>query len=250
MSEIEIEEYSLDIEDPAAPPASIQAASQATSASQDPPTEPVAALQGRRPSRATAAHTSRRRISPSPPPSKRQPSSPASSYASALSSAPPKGKWTVVGLRQALASSGVFIPRRSTKADLFDLYASPQAGENLNSTPPSRASGRACTATALPTHGPSKPPLLRGRLLGRQDAAIGSQRAWATPPRPRPPATALLLDHPSGSSSPPQAALVARARPHRRKNPARSFCPAILPTPSPTHGPQHRRPIIVRAFPR
>ncbi|RXN13459.1 nuclease HARBI1 [Labeo rohita] len=64
MSEIEIEEYSLDIEDPAAPPASIQAASQATSASQDPPTEPAMH------SRATAAHTSRRRISPSPPPSR------------------------------------------------------------------------------------------------------------------------------------------------------------------------------------
>ncbi|KAI2650052.1 Stress response protein ish1 [Labeo rohita] len=164
MSEIEIEEYSLDIEDPAAPPASTQAAdqaaSQATSASQDPTTEPTATSRGRRPSRAATAHTPRRRTTPSPPPSRRQASSPASSYASALSSAPAKGKWTVAGLRKALVSSGIVIPRRSTKADLLDLYASLQAGEKPNSTPPSRASGRARTGRSAPysTSGCSKRP--------------------------------------------------------------------------------------------
>ncbi|RXN31048.1 translation initiation factor IF-2-like protein [Labeo rohita] len=164
MSEIEIEEYSLDIEDPAAPPASIQAAdqaaSQATSASQDPTTEPTATSRGRRPSRAATAHTPRCRTTPSPPPSRRQASSPASSYASALSSAPAKGKWTVAGLRKVLVSSGIVIPRRSTKADLLDLYASLQAGEKPNSTPPSRASGRARTGRSAPysTSGCSKRP--------------------------------------------------------------------------------------------
>ncbi|KAL0148072.1 hypothetical protein M9458_056612 [Cirrhinus mrigala] len=173
MSEIEIEEYSLDIEDPAAPPASVQAtdqaSSQATSAPQDPPIEPAAASRGRRPSRATATHTSRRRITPSPPPSKRQPSSPASSYASALSSAPAKGKWTVAGLRQALASSGVIIPCRSTKSDLLDLYASLQAGENPNFTLPFRASGRACTGRSAPYSRPEQttPPRTASRPPGR-----------------------------------------------------------------------------------
>ncbi|RXN14618.1 P2Y purinoceptor 12-like protein [Labeo rohita] len=99
------EDNSFETEDPAAPPATaravVQATTQVTSAPQDPTIEPAAALrlQGRRPSRAAAAHTSRRRITPSPPPSRHQPSSPASSYASALSSAPAKGKWTVAGLR-------------------------------------------------------------------------------------------------------------------------------------------------------
>ncbi|RXN02543.1 translation initiation factor IF-2-like protein [Labeo rohita] len=55
-----------------------------------------------------------------------------------------------------LASSGVIIPRRSTKADLLDLYASLQAGENLNSTPPSRASGRACTGRSAPYSRPEQ----------------------------------------------------------------------------------------------
>ncbi|RXN33880.1 poly [Labeo rohita] len=176
MSEIEVEDYSLDFEDPAAPPASVQAADQATSAPQDPPTEPAAASRGRRPSRATAARTSRR-TTPSPPPSKRQPSSPASSYASALSSAPAKGKWTVAGLRQALTSSGVIIPRRSTKADLLNLYASLQAEENPGSTPPSRASGRAGTGRSAPYSRPEQtatPPRTASRPSGRNDRPSAS----------------------------------------------------------------------------
>ncbi|RXN11892.1 translation initiation factor IF-2-like protein [Labeo rohita] len=199
MSEIEtfLEDYSLDIEDPAAPPATVQAvdqaATQATSVPQVPPIEPVAALRGRRPFRATAAHTSRRQITPSPPPSKRQPSSPASSYASGLSSAPAKRKLTVAGLRQALASSGIIIPRRSTKADLLDLYASLQAGENPNSTPPSRASGRACTGRSAPYSRPEQtttPPRSASRPSGRSkrpSASLGhAPNAVVTSHRPPP----------------------------------------------------------------
>ncbi|KAI2650910.1 Glycerol-3-phosphate dehydrogenase [Labeo rohita] len=85
MSEIEtfLKDYSLDIEDPAAPPATVQAAVQAT-------------------------------------------------------------------------SSGIIIPRRSTKADLLNLYASLQAGENPNSTPPSRASSRACMGRSAPYSQPEQ----------------------------------------------------------------------------------------------
>ncbi|KAL0178801.1 hypothetical protein M9458_027695, partial [Cirrhinus mrigala] len=229
MSEIEIEEYSSDIEDPAAPPASIQAAdqaaSQATSAPQDPPTKPAAASRGRRPSCATAARTSRRRTTPSPPPSKRQPSSPVSSYASALSSAPAKGKWTVAGLRQALVSSGVIIPRRSTKADLLNLYASLQAGENPISTSPSRASGRACTSRSTPYSRPEQtttPTRMASRPSGRSDrpsASLGhAPKAAVASHRPPPrsserelaahaggqPVFASTSCH-SGASPPPQA---------------------------------------------
>ncbi|KAL0168334.1 hypothetical protein M9458_036556, partial [Cirrhinus mrigala] len=176
MSEIKtfLKDNSLETEDPAAPPATVQAAVQAavhaTSAPQDPTIEPAAASRGRRPSRAAAAHATRRRITPSPPPSRHPPSSPASSYASALSSAPAKGKWTVARLRQALASSGIIIPCRSTKADLLNLYASLQAGENPNSTPPSRASGRACTGRSTPYSRPEQtttPPRMASRPSGR-----------------------------------------------------------------------------------
>ncbi|KAL0152549.1 hypothetical protein M9458_052272, partial [Cirrhinus mrigala] len=165
-----LEDYSLDTDDPAAPPATVQAAARATSAPQDPTTEPAATSRGHRPSRAAAAHTPRRRITPSPPPSRRQASSPASSYTSALSSAPAKGKWTVAGLRQALASAGISLPRRSTKADLLDLYASLQAGENPNSSPPSRASGRACTGHSAPYPQPGQtitPPRTASQPSGR-----------------------------------------------------------------------------------
>ncbi|RXN02475.1 poly [Labeo rohita] len=182
MSEIEIEDYSLDFQDPAALSASVQAAdqaaSQATSAPQDPPIEPAAASRGRRPSRDAAARTSRRRTTPSPPPSRRPPPSPASSYASALSSAPAKAKWTVVGLRQALASSGVIIPRRSTKADLLTLYASLQAGENPGSAPPSRASGGARTSRCAPYARPEQsttPPRTASRPSGRSEGPSASR---------------------------------------------------------------------------
>ncbi|RXN24353.1 proline and serine-rich 1-like protein [Labeo rohita] len=182
MSEIEIEDYSLDFQDPAALSASVQAAdqaaSQATSAPQDPPIEPAAASRGRRPSRDAAARTSRRRTTPSPPPSRRPPPSPASSYASALSSAPAKAKWTVVGLRQALASSGVIIPRRSTKADLLTLYASLQAGENPGSAPPSRASGGARTSCCAPYARPEQsttPLRTASRPSGRSEGPSASR---------------------------------------------------------------------------
>ncbi|RXN11092.1 proline and serine-rich 1-like protein [Labeo rohita] len=199
MSEIEIEKYSLDIEDPAATPASIQAADQATSAPQDPPTEPAAASRGRRPSRATAARTSRRHTTPSPPPSKRQPSSPASSYASALSSAPAKGKWAVAGRRQALASSCVIIPRRP-RAE--------HARAAQTTTPPrtaSRPSGRSDRQSASLGHAPKAaaashcpPPRSSERELaahagGKPVFASTSRLSGASPPPPAEKSRSQLL---------------------------------------------------------
>ncbi|KAI2660037.1 hypothetical protein H4Q32_022635 [Labeo rohita] len=224
------------------------AASQATSTPQDPPTEPAAASQGRRPSCATAAHTSRRRITPSPPPSKRQPSSPASSYTSALSSAPAKGK---AGLRQALASSGVIIPHRSTKADL--LYASLQAGENPNSTPRSRASGRACTGRSAPYSWPEQtttPPRAASWPSGRSDrpsASLGHAPKDAVashrpPPRSseqelaahagREPVFTSTSRH-SGASPPPPAE-------KSRSQLLPRYSPNPLPYPWPTAPPSNR----------
>ncbi|RXN38444.1 poly [Labeo rohita] len=235
MSEIEIEDYSLDFQDPAALSASVQAAdqaaSQATSAPQDPPIEPAAASRGRRPSRDAAARTSRRRTTPSPPPSRRPPPSPASSYASALSSAPAKAKWTVVGLRQALASSGVIIPRRSTKADLLTLYASLQAGENPGSAPPSRASGGARTSRCAPYARPEQsttPPRTASRPSGRSEGPSASRghapkAAVASHCPPSRPSERELAAHTGGEpvfastsrnsgASPPPPAAISRSQ--------------------------------------
>ncbi|KAL0150992.1 hypothetical protein M9458_053719 [Cirrhinus mrigala] len=231
MSEIEIKDYSSDFQDPAALPASVQAASQAASAPQDPPIEPAAASRGRRPSRDAAARTSRRRTTPSPPPSRRPPPSPASSYASALSSAPAKAKWTVVGLRQALASSGVIIPRRSTKADLLTLYASLQAEENPGSAPPSRASGGARTSRCAPYARPEQsttPPKTASRPSGRSEGPSASRghapkAAVASHCPPSRPSERELAAHTGGEpvfastsrnsgASPPPPAAISRSQ--------------------------------------
>ncbi len=137
MSEIELfpNENSFDTTDPPASPAAVQG----TSAPQDIIIELTAATRGRRPSRVAPAHTSRRRGTPSPSSSRRQPPSPASSYTSVVSYAPAAENWTIAGLHQALTSSGVIIPSRSTKPDLLALYDSLQSGEPSNSSPPSKA---------------------------------------------------------------------------------------------------------------
>ncbi|KAL0150468.1 hypothetical protein M9458_054285 [Cirrhinus mrigala] len=255
MSEIEIEDYSSDFQDPAALPASVQAtdqaASQATSAPQDPPIEPAAASRGRRPSRDAAARTSGRRTTPSPPPSRRPPPSPASSYASALSSAPAKAKWTVVGLRQALASSGVIIPRRSTKADLLTLYASLQAEENPGSAPPSRASGGARTSRCAPYARPEQsttPPKTASRPSGRSEGPSASRghapkAAVASHCPPSRPSERELAAHTggepvfastsrnSGASPPPPAAISPPLSSHSMSIPPPTAQAPVPPIP-------------------
>ncbi|KAI2666721.1 Filamentous hemagglutinin [Labeo rohita] len=237
MSEIEVEDYSLDFEDPAAPPASVQAADQAadqaTSAPQDPPTEPAAASRGRRPSRATAARTSRRRTTPSPPPSKRQPSSPASSYASALSSAPAKGKWTIAGLRQALTSSGVIIPRHSRFHSSLQGFRQSRHGPQrslLSARANCHSSEDGFSAAAVASHRP--PPRSSERELaayagGEPVFASTSRHCGASPPPPAEKSRSQLLPRYSPNPLPyPWPAAP-------RSNHSTSFPPLLAQAPVP-----------------
>ncbi|XP_073675273.1 indoleamine 2,3-dioxygenase 2-like [Garra rufa] len=86
MSEIELLKEENLFEAAASPTS--PAVTQANAVPQDPPSEPAAAKRGRKPSRSTI-HA--RRTPPSPSPSRHQPPSPASSFASALSSIPATG---------------------------------------------------------------------------------------------------------------------------------------------------------------
>ncbi len=62
----------------------------------------------------------------SPSPARTQADSPASSYRSTRPAFPPIEKWTVASLRQALANSDIQAPRKSTKAELYELYKNPK----------------------------------------------------------------------------------------------------------------------------
>ncbi|XP_052433429.1 uncharacterized protein LOC127974284 [Carassius gibelio] len=88
--------------------------------------EPQASSRGRTPAR-TALRSPRRRGQSSPPPARLPPSSPASSYRSAVPTIPPIGKWTVAGLREALGNSDIQASRKMNKAELYDLYVSLQS---------------------------------------------------------------------------------------------------------------------------
>ncbi|XP_016410176.1 uncharacterized protein DKFZp434B061-like [Sinocyclocheilus rhinocerous] len=198
MSEIKLfpDDNAFDTTGPPASPVAVQR----TSAPQDTIIEPAAATRGRRPSCAAVAHTSRHRGMPSPSPSRRQPPSPASSYASALSSAPAAEKWTVTGLRQALISSGVNVPRRSVKADLLALYTSLQTGAPPSSTPPSKAADKASQGRSIPYSRPeltTTPSKMGFRPLGcsKKPSASPGRAPDAASPRPPPPSTEPLA-HP------------------------------------------------------
>ncbi len=255
MSEIELfpTENSFDTTDPPASPAAVQG----TSAPQDISIEPAAATRGRRPSRIASAHTSRRRGTPSPSSSRHHPPSPASSYTSAVSYAPAAEKWTIAGLRQVLTSSGVIIPRRSTKPDLLALYASLQSGEPSNSSPPSKAVTKASQGRGVPYARPEQTTTPSGtgfRPLGRTrrpSASLGrTPDAAATSPHPPPRAIELELTHPGEvpafastshrirASTPP---LVAKSHPKPRPHPTLN--------PSPIHGQRPHLTRIARACP-
>ncbi|XP_059371542.1 uncharacterized protein LOC132109467 isoform X1 [Carassius carassius] len=88
--------------------------------------EPQASSRGRTPAR-TALRSPRRRGQSSPPPARLPPSSPASSYRSAVPTIPPIGKWTVAGLREVLGNSDIQALRKMNKAELYDLYVSLQS---------------------------------------------------------------------------------------------------------------------------
>ncbi|KAK2896371.1 hypothetical protein Q8A67_010859 [Cirrhinus molitorella] len=134
--------------------------------------EPAAAPRGRRPSRA-ASHTPRRQGLPAPPPSRRPPPSPASSYASVLRSVPAIQKWTVASLRQALSNADVYYSRRMTKTELYNIFCS------IQSTPPPKAAGNQATPRGTPyarpeqTSSPTRKGLRSSSRRSRPSASLG-----------------------------------------------------------------------------
>ncbi|XDV14485.1 hypothetical protein PO909_014727 [Leuciscus waleckii] len=106
--------------------------------------EPQASSRGRTPAR-TTSRSPRRRGQSSPPPARLPTFSPASSYCSAISTIPPIGKWTVVGLKQALSNSDVQFSRKMKKRNctistfLFNRLTSLQGLHQLQI----RATGKA-----------------------------------------------------------------------------------------------------------
>ncbi|KAI2646202.1 Pro-Pol polyprotein [Labeo rohita] len=141
--------------------------------------QPAAPPRGRRPSRAAAARPSKRRGTPSPPPHKGQPPSPASFYASALQDIPPRTN----GPCRAYAKRSA-PPAPSSR----DPRAPPPT-----STPPSKASGKASRVRPTPYSRPEQTPNPSGsglRLASRSrkpSASLGrapDSEAASTPPPP------------------------------------------------------------------
>ncbi|KAL0163951.1 hypothetical protein M9458_039704, partial [Cirrhinus mrigala] len=144
------------------------------------------------------------------------------------------GKWTVAGLRHhrpdpSRISLTSTLPLKRGKIQTPLLPPGPQAEH--------------ARAAALPTHGPSKPPLLRGQLPGHQDAAKDRQPAWATPP-PRS-SKRELAAHAGGelaiastsrccsaSLLPPAAKSSSQLLPHHSPNPLPNPWPAAPPSSS------------------
>ncbi len=83
--------------------------------------EPQAPSRGR-PATRLATRPPKRPGSISPSPVGTQANSPASSYRSTRPALPPIEKWMVASLRQALSNSDIQAPRKSTKAELYELY--------------------------------------------------------------------------------------------------------------------------------
>ncbi len=75
-----------------------------------------------RPATRLATRPPKRPGSISPSPVGTQANSLASSYRSTRPALPPIEKWTVASLRQALSNSDIQAPRKSTKAELYELY--------------------------------------------------------------------------------------------------------------------------------
>ncbi|RXN22878.1 melanocortin receptor 4-like protein [Labeo rohita] len=192
---------------------------------EDPTIEPAAASRGRRPSRATAAHTSRRRITPSP--SRHQPPSPASSYASTLTS--------------VTASSGVIILCRSTKVDLLDLYASFQT----NSTPPSRALDKAST-------GRNAPYSWFEQITQKTVCEPGPNAPNATAASTRPPPRSSEWQFTAHTGGKPAIASTSRGGSASSPPPVASSCSQLLPhhslNPLPYPWPAARHPILAHVY--
>lgn len=114
--------------------------------------------------------TSKRCCSSSPRPNRHPPSSPASSYASALPIIPAIGKWNITGLRTALSERDIFFSKQMTNAELYGLNASlPPLISDLKplvAMDPHRAQD-SLRAKSGPT------------TSADRDAATGHQQVWA-----------------------------------------------------------------------
>ncbi|XP_056094663.1 proline-rich protein 36-like [Rhinichthys klamathensis goyatoka] len=165
-------------------------------------TDPQASPRGRLPAR-TATRSPRRRGQPSPPPARHHNPSPASSYRSAVPTIPPIGKWTVLGLRQALINSDVQFSRRMNKAELYALYVSLQS-TNLSpkSMPAPKRTSRQSKAQDSPrsTTPPSqrtKSSSLSASNRSRRPSASLGRAPVPSAVRPRQQAAALVETRPA-----------------------------------------------------
>ncbi len=107
----------------------------------------------------------------SPSPARTQADSPASSYRSTRPAFPPIEKWTVASLRQALANSDIQAPRKSTKAELYELYKNPKP--TTLSTKSSTKATRKRKHTASPPWTP--PSSARSKTSSRRAPDSGSR---------------------------------------------------------------------------
>ncbi len=181
--------------------------------------EPQASARGRRPTRPATPSPKPRSLRP-PPPSRQPLQSPSSSYASASPSIPPIGKWTVAGLRQALSNSDVKFSRKTSKAQLFDLFVS--LGKTNTSTSKKVSKARKTinyhvspTSSSRSSSGSPRAP-----RRSRPSASLGHAPDSAVPRTAPPP----FSSQPSTAALP---ATASRAAPHTGIT---SQSP-ILPTP-------------------
>ncbi|XP_067294062.1 phoenix isoform X4 [Pseudorasbora parva] len=113
---------------------------------------------GRRPAQ-LAPCSPRRRGQPLPPSARWPTSSLASSYSLVVPTIPAIGKWTVAGLRQALANSEVQFSRKLTTAELYNLYVSLQPVNcSTKSTPEGKPHTMASPTASVFVAGCTSPP--------------------------------------------------------------------------------------------
>ncbi len=133
--------------------------------------EPQAPARGRPTTRQATSRPPKRPDIRSPSPARTQADSPASSYRSTRPAFPPIEKWTVASLRQALANSDIQAPRKSTKAELYELYKNPKP--TTLSTKSSTKATRKRKHTASPPWTP--PSSARSKTSSRRAPDSGSR---------------------------------------------------------------------------
>ncbi|XP_052416254.1 uncharacterized protein LOC127961253 [Carassius gibelio] len=186
--------------------------------------EPQASSRGRTPAR-TALRSPRRRGQSSLPPARLPPSSPASSYRSAVPTIPPIGKWTVAGLREALGNSDIQASRKMNKAELYDLYVS------LQSTP--KTTHRQSKARRAQNSPAQLPPSCS--RTGSGSLRPSSRRNRSSASLGRAPDSAMAGPHPPPDEAQPSTTVPAATVPHAAR-------PSGPPTATQFHNPAIHNP--------